>query len=459
MKNFLPVTISCLLAGGAIGYVAGSQSDNSADSAGENSAGSSSTVSSRSSRTQSRSNNEEAKRASSLSYRDAVSQPGQTNRIQALVDFYANLSPEEYAAEADKLRDLPFSEQMLHGYLLFSAWAENSPYDAMSHANNNMGRTGAFVRPTILQSWAATDPVGAAQYFEGNKSEFAMMSMMGRGRGGMSGAETIAAEWAKTDPDAALEWAKTLDGREGAQATAQAISEIASTDPERAASLAIGLEGEALTSANETIAAEWAKTDWNAAESFINGLPADQQSQALASAINSIASTDPELAASKALLLPEGNSRDNAVETVAEAMARENPAEAAAWLTENGSEDAREGALRDVIQNWVNVDAEAARSYALEQPEGELRDEAISSYVRSDSNITPQEGVELAEGISDDRTRTRTIARTTFEWMAEDSAAATEYIESSTAVSDEMKERLLNNEGGRGFRRGGGRGR
>ena len=334
------------------------------------------------------------------------------------------------------------------GSVLFAAWGEESPYDALDHAKTKMGFVGNFVKPTILQSWASTDPKGAASYFTSNKNEFAMMGMMGRGRGGSGGAGTIAGEWAKQDPEGAMAWAKGLEGRDSDQAVVKALSQIASTDPARAADLTSGLQGEALTKANTEIAGEWAKSDWGEAESFISSLPADQQGEALGAAVRSLANEDPRLAASKALEIPEGKGREDTIENVAKSLARENPEDAANWVVKNGGEDAQKGAMREIMGSWVGEDASAAKTFATSQPEGPVRDAAVSSYVMSDTSGSPQENIKLAETITDEGSRGWAVGMTTMRWMSEDSEGATEYIESSTVIDDRMKERILRQGGG-----------
>lgn len=448
MKNILPIAASCLLAGGAIGYIAGNTSSGDDASA---MADSKSPATSSSSRTGSGSSSsgQGSKANKPQTYQEVVAQPGQTARLQALVDLYSGLSSEEFATEAGKLGDLPMNERILSSYFLFAAWAEVSPYDAFDHAKT-MGMAGNFVRPTILQSWAATDPKGAAQYYESNKSEFSMAGVMGRGRGGSSGAGTIAEEWAKQDPEGALVWAKSLEGRDSEQATIKALSQIATTDPERAASLTVGLEGKALADANKTIAEEWAKSDWSQTESFINGLPADQQAEALGAAVRTLANSDPSLAATKALEIPAGEGREGAIESVAKSMARENPAEAAEWVVSNGGEQAQREAMRDIMGSWVNEDANAAKSWAVEQPEGAIRDAAVSNFVMSDSAGSPAENIALAETISDQGSRGWAIGMTTARWMGEDSAAATQYLETTNAIDQGMKDRIIRRSGGEG---------
>lgn len=448
MKNLLAIAGSSLLIGGAIGYIAGSQTTDETNSgSGEAAPTGTQTVSSaRRVRGTGEARGFEAARPRSLE--EVVNTPGQTARLQALVDLYSGLSAEEFPGEADKLNDLPFNERILNAYVLFAAWAEVAPYEAFKHANTKMGRTGMFVRPTILQSWAASDPKAAADYYQANKSDFVMMGMMGRGRGGGdSGAATIAGEWAKQDPEGALDWAKSLEGPERDDASVKAIAQIASTDPERAASLTGDLEGRSLIEANRNIAAEWAKSDWGRAENFINSLPPDQRGEALGAAVRSLAGENPALAASKALGIPEGQARNEAISTVAGSMARERPAEAAQWVAANGSEETQREAMGNIMSNWVNQDPGAAKDWAVSRPAGPVRDAAVSSYVINDSKGSPAENIQLAETITDERSRGWAVGMATMRWMGEDREAATNYVQNSEFIDDRMRERILRRNG------------
>jgi len=342
---------------------------------------------------------------------------------------------------------LPFNERILSAYILFASWGEKAPREAFEHANTKMGRTGMFVRPTILQSWASTDPNAAAQYYESHKSQFAMMGMMGRmggGRGASSGADTVAGEWAKQDPDAALAWAGTLEGPDREDATKKVISQIASTDPQRAAALTSELSGAALSDVNTSIAAEWAKKDWSAAEGFISSLPADQQASALGAAVESLVAEQPDLAATKVLEIPEGAARDRAVRSLAKSMASEDPAAAVDWILANGSSDVQAEAVSDIMGNWVSVDASAAKDFATAQAEGPLRDSAVASYVLSDMEGDPVDHIELALSIGDDRARRRAIGATAMRWMSEDAEGATEYLSNSPGIDQKVVDWILN---------------
>jgi len=448
MKNNALVAIACLLAGGAFGFLLGS--GNSSPEAvtdtravevrlGERGV-SPATGSSRTEKP--------------TSYREIAARPGQMNRIQAMLDLYSNLSPGGYAAEAENLKSLPFSERILAAYLLFTAWAEVSPVAAMTHANSKMGFAGNFMKPTLLQSWAASDPRAAANYLESNKGELAMMGTMGwgrRGRGSDTGSSVIASEWAKQDPEGALTWAKSLSGKDGKSALTGVITELAKTDPAKASGLVGELDEGDRARAYASIAAEMGKNDWASTESWIGTLPADQRDGAMASAIRSLASSDSTLAAQRALTLPEGEARTEAMEVVVGELAKEDPAEAVSWVMTNGSEEAQRESIGEAMPAWVASDAQSARAWIDSQASGGVRDAAVRSFVSSNQKAAPLENIELAKTITNDRARDRVIGMTGYRWMSEEPEQAREFFEATDAVSDRVKERILN---GGGRRRG-----
>ncbi len=58
---------------------------------------------------------------------------GQNSRLEALMDYYAGLDPAQFEEEAGKLDDLPWSERIMVGYLLFARWGEEDPEAAKSY--------------------------------------------------------------------------------------------------------------------------------------------------------------------------------------------------------------------------------------------------------------------------------------------------------------------------------------
>jgi len=455
MKNPWVIPAAALLIGGAAGFLAGKNGASSTSSP----AGEQTSSTSRSSRAAASAG--ESSRAGSRpkSIDEIRNKPGQLSRVQGLIDFYQNLDTTQLEAEAAKLENLPINERIMASILLFGRWAETDPLAAMAYSDK-MGMAGMFAKPTILQGWASTDPENAAKYFVEHPREFAMMGMgpMSGGRNGGGGASVIASEWAKSNPEAALAWAQTLKGTDKDQAMAAVVREMAMTSPQKAVQLAATMEGEAKTSAFESIASQWGAKNFSEAEAWIKTLPADQQDAAMASAIRSLANKDPQLASQKVAAMADGDAKSRAISEIVDSWSRENPKDAAAWLSSQGT-DTNSRAMRDLIGNWARQDDAGALAYLAAQPAGETRDQATQSYVWSNRSSDPKAVITLAESITNENDRQRAVGVAAMQWMRTDPEAAKAYIQTSTAITDEVKQRLQDGEGFGGRASGfGGRG-
>jgi hypothetical protein len=388
--------------------------------------------------------------------------PGQLQRMQALLEFYAGLSPEQLAEEAKKLESMNMPERMMASYVLFAKWAETDPMSAMAYSDR-MGFTGMFVRPTIMQSWASVDPVAASKYYSENPGQFAMMGMFGgRGGGGAMGggaASIIAGEWARQNPDDAMAWAKTLGGGEKGSAVSSIISQVALNDPQKAMTLAAQLEGDEKNRANRQIAEALGGKSWEEAQQFVAGLPADQQDDARRRAFEGLANSDPAEAARQLGTIADEQQRLRATAAVADRMSRENPQEAFQLVVSAGS-DIPEDAMRNVMMNYSRQDSAGAMTAIQQLPQGAARDTAIGTFVFANSSNDHPQTLALAETITDERDRARAIGISAAKWMATDADAAKAAVQQSTAISDEMKTRIIQGgENWRGWGRGGRGGR
>jgi hypothetical protein len=463
MKNPWIFPATALALGAVGGFMAGKNTATPADAAKEEGTGP--RIRSSAGRTEAGGDSSRRATASNRarSMEEAFRTPGQTSRIQALMDYYAGLTPEQLEAEAAKLEDLPMGERIMASFLLFGKWAETDPMAAMAYTNK-MGMAGNFVRPTVLQSWASSDPQGAAEYFKNNPREFAMMGMMGGGRGpggGSSAASVIASEWAKQDPAAAMAWAGSLTGNDKGSAMRGVAMEVADSDPAKAWSMVAGMDEDTQGRAYRDIAGKWGAKDFAEAERQIASLPAEQRAEALASAIEGYAKDNPKQAVLKLASLPAGDDRDDATRTAIEYWSRDNAKEAAAWVMASADETAKGRSMRELMPNFVNQDATGAREFVNGLPAGEVRDDAVSSYVFSDRTSPPADRLKMAETITDEESRNRSVNMVAGAWMMEDPKAANEYIQSSSAFSDEAKARAAEGRpiwGGGGRGPGGGRG-
>lgn len=369
--------------------------------------------------------------------------PGNSNRLQALMDFYSGLTAEQLADEAGKLENLPMSERMVASFLLFGRWAEVDPTAAMSFSNT-MGFAGGFVRPTILQSWASVDPANAAKYYAQNPREFAMMDMMGGGRGAMGGqgaAGIIASEWARQDPAAAMAWASSLTSGKG-QAMNSVISEVAKTDPKKATEMLSAMEPSDRAGAYKTVAEQYGAQDFSAAKSWIQSLPADAQADALSAALSGLSNTDPVLAAEQVKSMEAGDAKDQAISDITKNLARKDPAAAAEFVKSQESEKAQRDSMRDLMPAWTNQNPVAALAFVNSFQSGPVRDSAAQAYVWSNNTGSPAEIMKVAESITDDGDRGRTVGIAAMRWMREDPVAAKAYVEASTSIPDDAKQRI-----------------
>jgi hypothetical protein len=390
---------------------------------------------------------------------DINQMPGQLQRMQSLLEFYAGLTPEQLEEEAKKLEGIPMPERMMASYVLFAKWAETDPMSAMAFSDK-MGFTGMFVRPTIMQSWASVDPVAASKYYSDNPGQFAMMGMFG-GRGGGGGpmgngaASIIAGEWARQNPDDAMAWAKSLNGSEKGNALGSIISQVAQNDPTKAMALAGTLEGDDKARANRQIAEALGSKSWDEAQQFIAGLPTDQQDEARRRAFEGLANKNPAEAAKQLASFSDEEQRNRATATVAERLSRENPAEAFDLVISSGAA-AQDDAMRNVMMNYARQDSAGALSAIQKIPQGEARDTAIGTYVFASNSTNYSENFALAETITDEGSRARAIGVSAAKWMTTDPEGAKAAIQQSASLSDEMKTRII--EGGGAMRDWGGRG-
>jgi hypothetical protein len=387
-----------------------------------------------------------SKQPRAISMDQIVKMPGNSTRIQALMAFYSGLSAAQLAEEATQLEGLPMGERMMASFLLFGRWAEIDPTSAMAFSNT-MGMAGGFVRPTILQNWASVDPANAAQYYQENPREFAMMDMMGgRGpAGGQGGSSIIAAEWARQDPNAALAWANSLKNGKNEAVTA-VIGEVAKVDPEKAVGMLGGMGESERKSAYSTIASQYGASHFTEAQAWIRTLPAESQQAALAFAIGGLALKDPVEAATQYKQLSPGESKDQMLPDVVKALALKSPQQAGELIRSEAGEEAQRISMRSLMPSWTAQDPVAALEYVNSYKPGPVRDRAAEALVWSDKTTPRATLIQTAASIEDPQSRDRAVTVTAMGWMREDPIATKAYVESSS-LPDESKQRILSGQG------------
>lgn len=442
MKTSVLVTVGALLVGGAGGYLVGAGGKKDPKSADEmNRSGISNRAPGRPSSGGgggSQASHRQGKSAGSL--REILSEPGQTNRMMALLQYYNDLDPSQFEGEMQKLQNLPMSQRMLAMNLLFSRWAETDPHAALEQSKT-MGFPEMFMaRAGVVSGWAASNPEGLAKQYTENPGDFRMGGLGGRGGGDT--VAMIAGEWAKQNPEAALKWARTLEEREAGDAIAGVFNELAQQDPKAAVAMAAGLSAEERMDAYRSIAESWAISDYSAADNWINSLSGDEKVEARMEAVESLANINPARAAGEALKVPEGEERDELIADVSREWAREDAGAALDWLTTKGGESAIEEGIGRVVGTLSREDSARALEYIDAQPAGAIRDNAVQGYIYGNREAAPADTIQLAESISGEESRQRAVTRIAYQWAREEPAAALEYVNSSTVIGEESKERI-----------------
>ena len=231
MKTNVLVTVGALLVGGAGGYLVGAGGKEDPKSADEKNR---SSISNRAPGRPSsgggggsQASHRQGKSAGSL--REILSEPGQTNRMMALLHYYNDLDPSQFEGEMQKLQNLPMSQRMLAMNLLFSRWAETDPHAALEQSKT-MGFPEMFMaRAGVVSGWAASNPEGLAKQYTENPGDFRMGGL--GGRGGIETVAKIAGEGAKQNPEAALSGVPTRIQRWAGDALAPVFNVIAHQHP------------------------------------------------------------------------------------------------------------------------------------------------------------------------------------------------------------------------------------
>ncbi|MGJ8676185.1 MAG: hypothetical protein ACSHX0_01575 [Akkermansiaceae bacterium] len=437
MKATILISCFALLIGSAVGFIAGKSRSGSSD--GESSTTTvRSTYRSKNLGDQTGSDNLSRRGVKVNNLEEAMAVDGFNERMAVLIDYFSKLNPEEFAAEADKLESLSMADRMMVGYLLFARWGEEDPYGAMSYTKT-MGRMGGFVSSTVLKSWASKDPAEAASYYAENPNDF----RGGRGPD-MEAASVIAAEWALQDQGAAIEWALSLNGDDKSSSIRSIFSQMAADDPANAAIMLASItDDQSRIEAQNTIAREWAAKDWDATEAWISSLPAGDQAAATARALRGLSDQDYAVAASKISLLPEGADFNRTMESIADDWKDVDPEATAMWILQEGTEASQRQSIGDTVETWTDTDPEASYNFVTGLESGRVRDEAVSSFVRSNRDGDLAVNLNLAESITDEGQRARAISAPISVWMREDKDAATAYVNSLDSVSDSYKRQII----------------
>lgn len=178
----------------------------------------------------------------------------------------------------------------------------------------------------------------------------------------------------------------------------------------------VGASEELTVDRVRTLALEWSGRSWSDAVAWAEGLPAGELREVgfltlaleaarveplkalalglkmaptadregmMVNAATQLATQEPDLAAQWAAGLPNSRLRDRMLSQVAAVWGERDPRAASTMVLEQlAAGQSRNNALVGIVQRWVQVQPEAAASWAVSFPEGALRDASVDNAVR-----------------------------------------------------------------------------
>ena len=193
----------------------------------------------------------------------------------------------------------------------------------------------------------------------------------------------VVGSWMQQDPERAFEWVLANDGALDAAIIVPAAEAMARADPVAAAAYINRIPDEYRSAWITRVAGPYGLRDPSAALAWVSQFQGqDFYDGALQQVIGASAASDAR-AAARMLAQSSAEVQLGAASQVAEALARQDPREAARWATTLTEPRASRSAIAVSVRAWAAADAGAARSFTLGLDRGETRDQALSALLLS----------------------------------------------------------------------------
>ncbi len=322
-------------------------------------------------------------------------------RQRALMDLVDKLGAGEFAAVADKFREL-----------------------------DHLGDSGDEYE-LILRGWAKADPLTALRYVDQFPN-------------GRRGRATILSTWAGQDGAAAEKWA--LDHHEGDGPNphmAAVIRGLAGTDLAEASRLAQSMpqsreRGEAVDSITRALFLQGV----DAAMAYPASIKDDALRGGFVSAIaDRLLAKDPTKAAAWIAAMPEGAIQNRAAHNVAEALARIDSTKAAAWVGSLKPE-AQVEAARGVIPIMSSTDIAGTAKWVSSLAGTPGYDRAVEEFVWSCNTRAPEQSAAWIAGVANPEQQRRLYNRMLGEWAQRDAVGMKQWVAANN-VPPEVARRFL----------------
>ncbi len=186
----------------------------------------------------------------------------------------------------------------------------------------------------------------------------------------------------------------------------------------------------------------WAELDVEAAARYELALPTEISRSFVTNPLKRWAAQDFAAASAAVLALPEGEQRKKALRTIAHALSETDPLTAVRFAEQHGAGPLGAG-LRRERRSWSAKDFEAAANYGLSMAEAKRRESTIYFLVEAHAIAAPQQVLNWARGINDEKLRDKVIDRALSDWARRNPYEALAYARALPA--GELRERAFSN--------------
>jgi hypothetical protein len=364
--------------------------------------------------------------------------------------------------------------------LLVSRWSKLDPIGASEFAAAAVAEGG---NPRLLQTataaWAKTDPAGAAQWAANLDSPLARDTAIGQifntwsstdplsastaidalrflnhpskpvalplGSAQTVATAAVAKNFIKANPYAALKWAERLTGPLQVAATREIVTLWSVTDP--AATGAWILKQPSQQIRNEALgqlARNWVVRDPGTAFDYAPIISDPSlRNRFMQSAMQRFSSMDPVAAANWLFTEAATPHADSLVSGVSSSLAAFDPGAASVWATSITDSNIRNKAVSAVSTSWAQNNLKAAAGWISSLRDPKTRDVATAAFSVQMAKTDPAAAAQWASRISDPAQLKGSLQRIVGDWKKIDPNSARLFVQSSTALPAEFKQKLL----------------
>lgn len=316
--------------------------------------------------------------------------------------------------------------------LIYEAVSELGRNDFEAALSRARKENNHIAQRALERRWAEVDPLGAAKAWATGAEKLV--------------SDSFFSSWVKINPSGALTWFSALeDGPQKQKARELVLDRVAKYDPQRSLDFANQIADEkdrnALVSRSlKTVAGSDIPQAVLLARSLPEGATRDI---ALDTVVTQLASTD--LAAAQKLIAENpAASFSQAAASVAAGLLKQSPDQAMAWANTLADGTARDAAYAGIAKEWAIRDVNAAAAWLDTLPSGANKNAAVTSFAGRNAARDPEGATLWASTLPAGESRTRLLTLTVGNWQRTNPIAAQQWIETADFLSAAEKEGLLN---------------